>query len=272
MSFISSFLGGYGSNDWMSGLYSNLSEYNSIKSGNYYQLTRKYFSEFGDSSASRSSLSKASSNYDILEQIRNKYTDDRTDATTDSDKTSETTKSAGSSTLTKYEQQKLKANQDAATSSKALTSSLNTLMNKKTYETSDTVTDDKVRENVASDLEQFAKDYNGMVDASKKSTATGVSSATKYLMNLTSNYSLRLDEIGITVGNDGKLSVNSDTVKNTDTDKVRELFSDGGSYGTGASTYSTLIGYYANSAVSNGTYTAGGSYYTSQASSYNGFA
>ena len=262
-SFISTLFGGSSSN-WMNGLYSSLSEYNSITSGNYYKLTKQYFSEFGKSSSASSSATKPVSDYDVLEQIRSKYTKS-TDSADSADSTVSSTKV---SSLTKYEQDALKNNQTAATSASALTSSLNALMNKKTYETSDTNTADKVKDSVTADVQKFARDYNSLIDASKKSTASGVATATRYLMNTTSRYQDSLKSIGVTAGSDGRLTVDTEALKNADTDTVKDLFSGGSNYGSAAATYVSLAQYYANSAVSNGTYTSSGYYAASGSSSY----
>lgn len=259
-SFISTLFGGGGSSSWMNGLYSSLSEYSSITSGNYYKLTKQYFNEFG-SSATKSV--KSTSGYDVLNHVSGHDV-----LKTDSSKDSDSTSSTKSASLTKYEQQSLTNNKTAATSASTLTSSLNALMNKKTYETSDTNTAENVKDTVSADVQRFAKDYNSLIDASKKSTASGVATATKYLMNTTSRYENGLKGIGVSVGRDGKLTVDTEALKNADTDTVKNLFSGGNNYGSAAGTYVSLAQYYANSAVSNGTYTSSGYYASSGQSSY----
>lgn len=287
--FISSLFsfGNSGTSGGMARLYSSLSEYRSISSGNYGKLLKKYFSEYGTPSVKSSdSSSKAAASYDVLDEIRKKYQTSKTDTDEKTDGTDKASSSdtAKKTSLSRYEQDAMKNAETMVTASGDLKSSLNTLMNKKTYGADDTdeaasdsaaqpktQSTEEISEAVGKAAETFVKSYNAAIDASGKSTNSGVSANTRHLMDLTKRYSSSLKGIGISVSEDGKLSLDSTALKNAGTDAVKDVFTKGGSYGTGAATWASMISYYASSAVSNGTYTSSGSYLASSASSYNGY-
>lgn len=226
----------------MSGLYSNLSEYNNIRNGNYYQLTKKYFSEFGTSDVS--SAAKTSSTYDVLDQIRSKYTDK---ADTEDTQT--------------------KAEKDAKTNvnnAKALSTSVTNLMDNKTYRNGDDAVEGAVKD--------FVSAYNSVIDSGKDSSVSGIATNTKRLMDSTDRYASSLQQIGITADEEtGKLSVDTDTLSKADASTVQDLFRRGGSYGMSVATNTSMISYYANAAATNGTYGSNGLYQTSSAYSFNGY-
>ena len=192
---------------------------------------------------------------------------------------SSTSKSASS--MTSYEKQSLQNAGNTSSAAKNVTTALNTLMNQKSYtdavsqtatdgdDTTDTSGSQAINDKVQAAVQNYVKSYNSLVDASKKTMASGVSANTKNLMDLTERSKDELADIGITIDDKGKLAVNADTLKTATNDTVKAVFSNGGSYGTGAATYTSLVNYYANSAASNGTYTSSGSYAASAASSYN---
>ena len=271
-SFYSTIFGG-GSSSAASSIYSMASEWSNIKSGNYGRLLKKYYSQFSNGTSAAPSTSSATSatktkGYDVLENVSGHV--QTTDTTSSS-----TSKSASS--MTSYEKQSLQ-NGSAA---KNVTTALNTLMNQKSYtdavsqtatdgdDTTDTSGSQAINDKVQAAVQNYVKSYNSLVDASKKTMASGVSANTKNLMDLTERSKDELADIGITIDDKGKLAVNADTLKTATNDTVKAVFSNGGSYGTGAATYTSLVNYYANSAASNGTYTSSGSYAASAASSYN---
>lgn len=275
-SFYSTIFGG-GSSNAASSIYSMASEWSNIKSGNYGRLLKKYYSQFSNGTSAAPSTSSATSatktkGYDVLENVSGHV------QTTD---TTSSSTSKPASSMTSYEKQSLQNAGNTSSAAKNVTTALNTLMNQKSYtdaasqtatdgdDTTDTSGSQAINDKVQAAVQNYVKSYNSLVDASKKTMASGVSANTKNLMDLTERSKDELADIGITIDDKGKLSVNADTLKTATNDTVKAVFSNGGSYGTGAATYTSLVNYYANSAASNGTYTSSGSYAASAASSYN---
>lgn len=275
-SFYSTIFGG-GSSSAASSIYSMASEWSNIKSGNYGRLLKKYYSQFSNGTSAAPSTSSATSTtktkgYDVLENVSGHV------QTTD---TTSSSSSKSASSMTSYEKQSLQNAGNTSSAAKNVTTALNTLMNQKSYtdavsqtatdvdDTTDTSGSQAINDKVQAAVQNYVKSYNSLVDASKKTMASGVSANTKNLMDLTERSKDELADIGITIDDKGKLAVNADTLKTATNDTVKAVFSNGGSYGTGAATYTSLVNYYANSAASNGTYTSSGSYAASAASSYN---
>ncbi len=275
-SFYSTIFGG-GSSSAASSIYSMASEWSNIKSGNYGRLLKKYYSQFSNGTSAAPSTSSAASTtktkgYDVLENVSGHV------QTTD---TTSSSTSKPASSMTSYEKQSLQNAGNTSSAARNVTTALNTLMNQKSYtdaasqtaiggdDTTDTSGSQAINDKVQAAVQNYVKSYNSLVDASKKTMASGVSANTKNLMDLTERSKDELADIGITIDDKGKLAVNADTLKTATNDTVKAVFSNGGSYGTGAATYTSLVNYYANSAVSNGTYTSSGSYAASAASSYN---
>lgn len=85
---------------------------------------------------------------------------------------------------------------------------------------------------IANAVKSFAKNYNEVIDQSSKVNSKDVSTDTKYMSSLTSTMSKSLSKIGVTVGVDGKLSVNEDTLKKANASSVKTLFTGTVSYGS----------------------------------------
>ncbi len=85
---------------------------------------------------------------------------------------------------------------------------------------------------IANAVKSFAQNYNDVIEQSSKVTSKDVSSDTKYMSSLTSTLSNSLSKIGVTVGADGKLSVNEDTLKAADASDIKTLFTGKVSYGS----------------------------------------
>ncbi len=119
---------------------------------------------------------------------------------------------------------------------------------------------------IVSAIKTFANEYNDVIEQSGKVNASDVASDTRFMMSLTSTMSNSLSKIGITVGTDGKLSVNEDTLKEANMTKVKALFSDEYSY---SGQVSQKAGSIENSAVRNSSlYTSSGQF-TNYFSNYN---
>lgn len=87
---------------------------------------------------------------------------------------------------------------------------------------------DKIQEAVKS----FVKDYNDTLTQASKVSSKEVSQDVKYMNSMTTTMTKSLNKIGITVGNDGKLSLNEDNLKKADVKNVKALFTGNVSYGS----------------------------------------
>ena len=80
-------------------------------------------------------------------------------------------------------------------------------------------------------VKSFASDYNKMVDASKTSSNSSVSGMASNLATTTKIVKGSLNDVGIDVDSEGKLSVNEKVFKNSDMRQVKRLFNGSSSYG-----------------------------------------
>ena len=71
----------------------------------------------------------------------------------------------------------------------------------------------------------FVDTYNNAIDSAGESGTRGVSSKVGKMKQALKEYSKELDEIGITVKNSGKLSVDKSTLKTATLTKVKKVFS-----------------------------------------------
>lgn len=115
-------------------------------------------------------------------------------------------------------------------------------------------------------IKTFANEYNDVIEQSGKVNAKDVASDTRFMMSLTNTMSNSLSKVGITVGTDGKLSVNEETLKGANMTKVKALFSDEYTF---SGQVSQKAGSIENSAArSSSLYTSNGQF-TNSFSSYN---
>lgn len=85
---------------------------------------------------------------------------------------------------------------------------------------------------IVSTVKSFANEYNDVIGQSAKVSSKDVAQSTQYMNSMTNTMSKALSKVGITVGVDGKLSVNEDTLKKADMNSVKNLFSGAASYGS----------------------------------------
>jgi hypothetical protein len=81
-------------------------------------------------------------------------------------------------------------------------------------------------------VKDFADKYNKVIDQSSKISSKEVSQDVKFMTGMTDTFSKVLGKIGISVGEDGKLSVDDDKLKNADKATVKSLFDGSGTYGS----------------------------------------
>lgn len=170
----------------------NIGDYATIKSGSYKKLLKAYYDEQKDTSTE--SVKKASKKNEAAK------------ASVDS---------TGLSTI-KKDAEKLKASAEA-------------LGNNDLWEKTDGQYDmDKISDAVKT----FTNDYNAVIEQSAKVTSKDVSTDVKYMSSLSNTLSKSLSKIGVTVGADGKLSLNEDTLKKANASDVKELFTGTVSFGS----------------------------------------
>ncbi|MCR5099004.1 MAG: hypothetical protein K6B14_08660 [Lachnospiraceae bacterium] len=116
-------------------------------------------------------------------------------------------------------------------------------------------------ERILSEAENFIKYYNATLTSSKNSSISGVTSNLASMMQKTANNSGALSQIGITLGGDGKLSINKDNFKGSDMLKVQDIFT---KYAASIESNARLLNYYSTTGnnISSG-YSSTGAYNTS---------
>lgn len=121
----------------------------------------------------------------------------------------------------------------------------------------------------------FVTQYNDTVDALSKVSGTAVKSAGNHMQNMTNIMSKGLSKVGITVGTDGKLTVDEQKFKTADMSKVKALFNGSSSYAGVVSSAAGRVASQAGNQISQlggGLYGSNG-YYNSyySGSLYNGY-
>ncbi|MCR4674140.1 MAG: hypothetical protein K5675_03940 [Lachnospiraceae bacterium] len=200
-----------------SGIAGMLGDYYSIQNGSYSKLMTSYYSSVETTDSSGSSSSKKTS---VLDQIL----EERKNPTVSTEVAS--------------------ANSTLSSAVENLKSDVQTLQNASTYE--DTTGGSSARAKVATALQGYVTDYNSAVEASKKSSMSTVSSNIAAIQSASSENADALKEIGITINNDGTLTLNEKALDTIDLSKVEELFSteDSLGYGSSVSSRITRANYY----------------------------
>ena len=97
-------------------------------------------------------------------------------------------------------------------------------------------------------VNSFVKNYNSVMAAVDDVSDTTVNNRTESLGNTTIANSKQLAKIGITMKNDGTLSLDKDTFMKADMNTVKNLFQGNGSYGYRVSAQSSMINFAADHA------------------------
>lgn len=111
-------------------------------------------------------------------------------------------------------------------------------------------------------VSQFVKDYNSLVSASGKASASSIASTAASMVNYTSANASSLEKLGISIDSENyTLSIDAEKFKSADMEKVKSLFQGTGSYAYGVASKASMIDYYAqNEAAKSNTYTSSGNY------------
>lgn len=172
-------------------MYSSLGDYNSIKSGSYHKLLKAYYNE-------TKSEDTAKKNDSVKSALKNKNVD----------------------SVTKKEMNTIKQSTDELQKSAA------TLLEKG----SKSVYGEDNKDKLVSAVKNFVTDYNNVIDKAGDSSSEKVLSKTLSMVNNTKAYSKSLEEIGITVGKDNKLSVDEEKLKNASSNTVKGMLQAGNSF------------------------------------------
>lgn len=81
-------------------------------------------------------------------------------------------------------------------------------------------------------VKTFASEYNDTITQASKVNSKDVAQDVRYMSSMTNTMSKALSKIGVTVGTDGKLSVNEDEMKKANVSSIKSLFSGSVSYGS----------------------------------------
>ncbi len=108
----------------------------------------------------------------------------------------------------------------------------------------------------------FVKKYNTMLSAASNSEIKDVFNQGTYMVSTTSAQSKSLSYIGITMKEDGTLSIDETKFKKADIGSLKSLFMGTGSFADAVSSRATKVYRYANggTSLSTKTYTSSGSY------------
>ncbi len=126
--------------------------------------------------------------------------------------------------------------------SKSLMESIESLKGSELYTTKDSNGDAVFnREGIKSELGKFIEFYNKTIESAKKSGVSGVNSNLTTLLQKTAQYTKSLAEIGISVGSEGKLSLNKSVFNDAAEDKIKTNLT---SYASSIETNARLVNYY----------------------------
>ncbi len=178
-----------------SGLAGMLGDYSSIRSGSYGKLMKSYYaSELGSVNSKASSSGRSNTLDKILEERKNP----------------------------KVSKEVSQANSKLNSSVSNLKDSLGTLQNADTFKDTENGTD--ARTKVENALKSYVNAYNDSVTAGKKSTNLNMTSNVAGAIEATKANKDALAEIGISVNNDGTLSLDTKKLKDVDLDTVKDAF------------------------------------------------
>lgn len=211
-----------------------LTDYKSIKSGSYGKLMKAYFTEGDNSRVSKLANSR-------MEQF-----------------------------VSKEDAKKLNQVQTASDSLKEAADAL--LFPKKDADKDGTAEQDK--DAIYSAVNKFVTNYNSLLSAVDAADNATVSNRLTSMTNQTDIYSKALGRVGITIKEDGMLSLDKDTFMQADASHVKSLFRGNGSFAYQTSAQASMLNYSASKEASKAAiYTGNGNYSSvlNNGNLYNGF-
>ena len=85
---------------------------------------------------------------------------------------------------------------------------------------------------ITSAVKTFVNEYNDTLTQASKVNSKEIAQDVRYMNSMTNTMSKALSKIGVTVGTDGKLSVNEDELKKANVTSIKSLFTGAVSYGS----------------------------------------
>lgn len=190
---ISSMFGGFGSNNSLGSF--NFSDYASIKNGSYGKLMKSYYAEQKKSARAEKTDKDTSSKINRKKEAAIDKT-----GLTQMKKEADGLKTAAEA-----------LNEDALWKQ----------------------TDGKYdMDKIVSAVKTFANEYNDTLNQAAKVNSKDIAQDVRYMNSMTNTMSKALSKIGVTVGTDGKLSVNEDELKKANVTSIKSLFAGSVSYGS----------------------------------------
>ena len=209
-----------------------LADYASIKNGSYAKLMKAYYGK--ENTASKTAAS------DITKKDTTKKALAKVETATDALKESaDTLLAAGKNDLFAQKDITTKDENGIETTTKG-------------YDTSA----------IYNAVNSFVKNYNSVMAAVDDVSDTTVNNRTESLGNTTIANSKQLAKIGITMKNDGTLSLDKDAFMKADMSTVKSLFQGNGSYGYRVSAQSSMINFAADHASTRSSLYTGSAGYT----------
>ena len=192
----------------VSSLSSMFGDYANIRSGTYGKLLKAYYAKVGNE---QSSASK-----DSIANVLN------------------TSQSSEAKALGK-----VRANADSLgiSASNLLAKGNKSVFAKEQVEKVDEKTGEKTvsmeynKEQIEKAVQQFVSDYNAVLEKSADTDSTKVMGKTIDMIDQTEAYKAGLEKIGISIGDDNKLTIDSKTFQAADMKEVEKLFSNSYSFG-----------------------------------------
>ena len=124
----------------------------------------------------------------------------------------------------------------------------------------DEVTGEIDRDKALSAAKDFVNSFNELYSSTRQSGNKSVSSKSEFISNMTGAYARKLENAGISVGSDGKLSINEEEFKNADAADLDKIFGKSNSFASFMSSQGKSLAAYADtSAYTGSTYTKSGS-------------
>lgn len=223
----------------MGNMYSLLSEYNNIQSGTYAKVVKQYYAkvEAEKKASTDQTTEKKETKKQTVSEEEKALNQVQADAQTLTD-AADALITKGTSSLFREKQLTTKAEDGSETTTKG-------------YDT----------DAIYKAVKKFADGYNSLLDSMKDTKSDTISNQVSRMENLTAGYKKLLDEVGVEVNAEHRLTVNEDKLKAADTGTLKTLFNGNTSYAYSVATKASMIKFSAESeANSTKMYTSGGTY------------
>ncbi|MBQ7360518.1 MAG: hypothetical protein IJW63_10530 [Lachnospiraceae bacterium] len=231
---------GSSSNSGSLGNLSFLSDYASIKNGSYGKLMKAYYSEAASEQVSKIANSKNTSiSADASKDLKNMQ------VATDSLKESADALLVSGEKSVFAKKDVTKTNEDGTTTTS------------QEYDT----------EAIYDAVSKLVKDYNAVLEASENISTQSILNKTMNMVTAVYANDSMLSRVGISIGEDGTLSVDKEDFLKSDMDTVKDLFGETGSLGYRISAQSSLINFATTNEVNrSNTYNANGTFTSTNSS------